>query len=179
MSFESSSPLEPLKSMIRAIPDFPQKGVVFRDITPLLSDPDAFGRVIPALWAPWEGQRIDKVLGVEARGFILAAPVALHLSSGFVPVRKPGKLPYLVEQEEYELEYGTDSVEIHKDAISSGERVLIVDDVIATGGTALATARLVERLGGDVAGLSFLIEISALGGMKKLEGYEAHSLLKF
>lgn len=170
---------EDLKSLIRAIPDFPQEGVIFRDITPLLSDPEAFGRVIPALWAPWEGRRIDKVLGVEARGFILAAPVALHLSAGFVPVRKPGKLPYLVEQEEYELEYGTDSVEIHRDAIGAGERVLIVDDVIATGGTALATARLVEKLGGEVAGLSFLIEISALEGMKRLEGYATRALMSF
>ncbi len=171
--------VDDLKGLIRAIPDFPEKGVIFRDITPLLKDPQAFGKVIPQLWAPWEGRNIDKVLGVEARGFILAAPVALHLGAGFVPVRKPGKLPYLVEQEEYELEYGTDSVEIHRDAIAIGERVLIVDDVIATGGTALATARLVEKLGGVVEGLSFLIEISALGGMKRLRRYEAHALLAF
>ncbi len=170
---------EDLKALVRAIPDFPQEGVIFRDITPLLCDPEAFGRVIPALWAPWEGERIDKVLGVEARGFILAAPVALHMSAGFVPVRKPGKLPHEVEQEEYELEYGTDAVEVHKDAISPGERVLIVDDVIATGGTAAAVVRLVEKLGGEVAGLSFLIQIVALGGMSRLSRYRAHALLAF
>ncbi len=170
---------EDLEALVRAIPDFPQKGVIFRDITPLLCDPEAFGRVIPALWAPWEGERIDKVLGVEARGFILAAPVALHMSAGFVPVRKPGKLPHEVEQEEYELEYGTDAVEVHRDAISPGDRVLIVDDVIATGGTAAAVVRLVEKLGGEVAGLSFLIQIVALGGMSRLSGYRAHALLAF
>lgn len=179
MSPDSRTPIEELESLIRAIPDFPQKGVVFRDITPLLRDRDAFGRVVSALWEPWEGQQIDKVLGVEARGFILAAPVAVHLHAGFVPVRKPGKLPYLVEQEEYELEYGSDSVEIHRDAIAPGESVLIVDDVIATGGTALATARLVEKLGGELAGLSFLIEISALRGMERLRGYEARALISF
>jgi len=166
-----------LEGLIRSIPDFPQKGVVFRDITPLLADASAFGKVIPAMWRPWEGERIDKVLGIEARGFILAAPVALHMGAGFVPVRKPGKLPYLIEQESYELEYGTDAVEIHKDAVKSGERVLIVDDVIATGGTASATVRLVEKLGAEVAGLSFLIEIADLGGLQRLSDYRTQVLL--
>lgn len=175
----SSVDTESLKRLVRAIPDFPQPGVVFRDITPLLADPQAFNAAIPALWKPWEGERIDKVLGVEARGFILAAPVALHMNAGFVPVRKPGKLPHEIEQEEYELEYGTDAVEIHRDAVGRGERVLIVDDVIATGGTASAVARLVERLGGEVAGLSFLIEIEALGGMKRLARYKTRALLSF
>lgn len=170
---------EDLKYLIREIRDFPKPGIGFKDITPLLEDPKAFNLVVPALWAPWEGAKIDKVVGIEARGFIFAAPVALHCGAGFVPIRKPGKLPAQVEAEEYELEYGTDLIEIHRDAIDSGDRVLIVDDVLATGGTAAATVRLVERLGGEIAGLAFLIELSFLSGRSRLAGYQVHALLEY
>jgi adenine phosphoribosyltransferase len=164
---------------IRDIPDFPKPGVVFKDITPLLADPVAFAACIDALAAPLEGRRIDKVLGIEARGFIVAAPVAYRFGAGFVPVRKAGKLPWEIEREEYELEYGTDLLEIHRDAVQPGEQVFILDDVMATGGTAAATARLVEKLGGEVVGFGFLIELAFLGGRAKLPGYEISSLLTF
>src|SRR2546426_5445476 len=139
-----------LKGLIRDIPDFPQKGIVFKDITPLLADENAFSSVIDLIVVHYGRGNIDKVVGIEARGFILASPVAYHFGAGFIPVRKEGKLPWDSEREEYALEYGTATLEIHKDAIGPGERVLIVDDVLATGGTARATARLVERLGGKV-----------------------------
>ena len=168
-----------LKDRIRDIPDFPKPGIVFRDITPLLSDAAAFGTTVDALAEHWAGRRIDKVLGIEARGFILAAPVAYLLSAGFVPVRKAGKLPSRIETEEYELEYGTDLLEIHGDALAPGEQVLVVDDVVATGGTAAAAARLVERLGATVAGLSFVIELDFLHGRRRLEGREAVSLVHY
>lgn len=170
---------ERLKALVRDIPDFPKPGIVFKDITPLLEDPAAFNSVVPALWAPWEARGVDKVIGIEARGFIFAAPVAIHCGAGFVPIRKPGKLPAEVESEEYELEYGSDLIEIHRDAISTGDKVLIVDDVLATGGTAAASVRLVERLGGEVAGLAFLIELSFLGGRSRIDGYETHSLIDY
>src|SRR3954453_17275754 len=147
-----------LKDHIREIPDFPKPGVVFKDITPLLSDVDAFRFAVDAIADHFAGETVDKVLGVEARGFIVAAPVAYRFGAGFVPVRKAGKLPWQVEKEEYVLEYGTALLEIHQDAVAPGERVLIVDDVLATGGTASATLRLVERLGGQVVGLGFVIE---------------------
>lgn len=152
--------------LVRDIPDWPRDGVVFRDITPLLHDGDAFGCVVDALVdaAVVPGRRIDRVLGVEARGFVFAAPVAYKLGAGFVPVRKAGKLPWDIEREEYVLEYGVDLLEIHRDAVLPGEQVLIVDDVLATGGTAAATVRLVEKLGGTVAGLSFVMELPDLGG---------------
>src|SRR4051812_18826468 len=153
-----------LKEHIRDIPDFPRAGVVFKDITPLLSDVDAFRFAVDAIADHFAGEPIDKVLGIEARGFIIAAPVAYRFGAGFVPVRKAGKLPWQVEKEEYVLEYGTDLLEIHQDAVAPGERVLIVDDVLATGGTASATLRLVERLGGQVVGLGFVIELAFLGG---------------
>jgi adenine phosphoribosyltransferase len=168
-----------LKEHIRDIPDFPKPGVVFKDITPLLADVEAFRFVIDQLTAPFEGQGIDKVLGIEARGFIAAAPVAYRLGAGFLPVRKAGKLPWEVEKEQYVLEYGTDLLEIHRDAVAPGERVLIVDDVMATGGTAAATVRLVEKLGGTVAGLSFIIELAFLNGRRKLEGHNVVSLLRY
>src|SRR5262245_11794362 len=152
---------------------------MFRDITPLLAAPDAFAGAVDALAAPFEAERIDKVLGIEARGFVFAAPVAYHFAAGFVPVRKAGKLPWKIEQEEYELEYGTDLLEIHRDAVHPGERVLIVDDVIATGGTAAATARLVERLGGTVVGLTFLLELAALGGRAQLDGRRVDAVLRY
>lgn len=168
-----------LKDHIRDIPDFPKPGIVFRDITPLLSDPTAFRTTIDALCDPWGGRRVDKVLGIEARGFILAAPVAYRLSAGFVPVRKKGKLPGVVQSEGYELEYGTDLLEIHGDALEPGEQVLVVDDVLATGGTASAAARLVEKLSAKVAGLAFVLELDPLQGRSRLDGYDAVSLLHY
>ena len=167
-----------LRARIRDIPDFPQPGITFRDITPMLADPEMLAAVVDALVEAFPGP-IDKVLGIEARGFILAAPVAYRAGAGFVPVRKAGKLPHDVEQVEYELEYGTDSLEIHRDAVTPGERVLIVDDVIATGGTAAASARLVERLGGTVVGLGFAIELGPLDGRAKLVDYDVHALLTY
>src|ERR671934_480190 len=151
-----------LKDHVRDIPDFPKPGIVFKDITPLLADVDAFRFTVDAIADHFAGQTVDKVLGIEARGFIAAAPVAYRFGAGFVPVRKAGKLPWQIEKEEYELEYGTDLLEVHRDAVHPGERVLIVDDVIATGGTAAASATLVERLGGTVAGLAFVLELAYL-----------------
>lgn len=168
-----------LREYVRDVPDWPHPGIVFRDITPLLGAPDAFALTVDALAAPFADVPIDKVLGIEARGFVFAAPVAYRRGAGFVPVRKAGKLPWRVEQEEYVLEYGTDLLEIHRDAVEPGEQVLIVDDVIATGGTAAATARLVERLGGVVAGFSFLLELAALAGRKQLEGHRVHAVLSY
>jgi adenine phosphoribosyltransferase len=168
-----------LKAHVRDIPDWPSPGIVFRDITPLLAAPDAFSATVDALAAPFADTRIDKVLGIEARGFVFAAPVAYRYAAGFVPVRKAGKLPWEIEREEYELEYGTDLLEIHRDAVQPGEQVLIVDDVIATGGTAAATAALVERLGGVVVGLTFVIELEFLHGRKKLPGYDVRSLVTY
>jgi len=169
----------PLKDFVRDIPDFPKPGVVFKDITPLLADPDAFNLTIDVVAARFEGRHIDKVVGIEARGFILAAPVAYRFRAGFVPVRKPGKLPWHIEGEEYALEYGTDLLEIHRDGIHPGEKVLIVDDVLATGGTASATVRLVERLGGEVVGLAFILELAFLDGRRRLPGRELCSLLSY
>jgi adenine phosphoribosyltransferase len=168
-----------LAEHVRDIPDYPKPGIVFRDITPLLAAPDAFVAAVDALSAPYSGEQIDKVVGIEARGFVFAAPIAYHHRAGFVPVRKPGKLPWELEREEYELEYGTDLLEIHRDAIVPGERVLIVDDVIATGGTAAATARLVEKLGGEVAGFSFLLELAFLGGRAKIDDYKIHTVMTY
>ncbi|HET9728869.1 MAG TPA: adenine phosphoribosyltransferase [Acidimicrobiia bacterium] len=166
-----------LKELVRDIPDYPQPGIVFKDITPLLAAPDAFAASVDALAAPYAGDQIDKVLGIEARGFVFAAPVAYRHAAGFVPVRKAGKLPWEIEREEYELEYGTDLLEIHRDAVKPGERVLIVDDVIATGGTAAATARLAERLGGVVAGFSFVLELGFLHGREKIPGYRVEVVM--
>ena len=168
-----------LREYVRDIPDWPRPGIMFRDITPLLAAPDAFALTVDALAAPFADEPIDKVLGIEARGFVFAAPVAYRRGAGFVPVRKVGKLPWEVEQEEYVLEYGTDLLEIHRDAVLPGERVLIVDDVIATGGTAAATARLVERLGGVVVGLAFLLELVELGGRSQLAGRRIHAVLRY
>ena len=165
-----------VRGLIRDIPDFPKPGVEFRDITPLLGNGPAFQRAVTELVQRFEGLAVDRVLGMEARGFILAAPVALAIGAGFVPVRKLGKLPWAVVREEYSLEYGTDKLEIHRDAIHPGERILIIDDVLATGGTAAATCRLVEALGGVVVGLGFLIEIDGLDGRAKLGGRPVESL---
>jgi adenine phosphoribosyltransferase len=168
-----------LKAHVRDIPDYPRPGVVFKDITPLLAAPDAFAAVIDAVGASFAERRIDKVIGIEARGFVFAAPVAYRHAAGFVPVRKAGKLPWEIEQAEYELEYGTDLLEIHRDAINPGDQVLIVDDVLATGGTARATLSLVERLGGEVAGFAFFIELGFLHGRDRLSGHEVHSVLVY
>ena len=164
---------------MRDIPDWPKPGIVFRDITPLLAAPDAFALTVDALAAPYADEQIDKVIGIEARGFVFAAPLAYRRGAGFVPVRKAGKQPWEIEREEYALEYGTDLLELHRDAVHPGEHVLIVDDVIATGGTAAATARLVERLGGIVAGFSFLLELVDLGGRAQLEGRRVHAVLRY
>lgn len=168
-----------LKGRIRDIPDFPTPGIIFRDLTPLLADAEALRFSIDALAGAFEGRRIDKVVGVEARGFIVAAPVAYQLSAGFVPVRKPGKLPWRTESEQYALEYGVDSLEMHGDALQPGEEVLIVDDVIATGGTAKATTRLVESAGAHVVGLAFLVELTYLAGREKLDGFDIVSLVTY
>ena len=168
-----------LKEHIRDIPDFPEPGVVFRDITPLLQDVDAFRFSVDAMTDHFSGVAIDHVLGVEARGFICAAPVAYRFGASFVPVRKAGKLPAEIEREEYELEYGTDLLEVHRDAISPDDKCVIVDDVLATGGTASATTRLAERLGGDVVGLAFLVELCFLGGRDKLGDHDVLSLVTY
>jgi adenine phosphoribosyltransferase len=164
-----------ITSRIRDIPDYPQPGVVFKDITPLLGDGPAFCEVIDGLAATFP--EVDKVAGIEARGFILAAPVACRLGAGFVPVRKKGKLPAATFSEDYELEYGTATIEVHQDAFGPADRVLIVDDVLATGGTAHATADLVRRAGADVVGIAVLIELSFLGGRDKLPGLPVTALL--
>jgi adenine phosphoribosyltransferase len=168
-----------LRTYVRDVVDYPKAGIVFKDITPLLAEPDAFRAAVDALAEPFATARVDKVIGIEARGFVFAAPVSYGLHAGFVPVRKPGKLPSAVEREEYELEYGTDLLEIHRDAIAPGEQVLIVDDVIATGGTAAATARLVERLGGEVMGFAFVLELGFLHGRDKIAGYPIHTLVTY
>lgn len=163
--------------LIRTIADYPSPGVTFHDITPLLGDGSAFSRAIDALADRFATAGVTRILGMEARGFIVAAPVAYRLGVGFVPVRKAGKLPWAVAREEYSLEYGTDKLEIHRDAIHPGERVLVVDDVLATGGTAAATCRLVEELGGQVVGLGFFIEIGSLGARARLGRYDLETLV--
>lgn len=168
-----------ITDLVRDIADYPTPGVTFRDITPLLGDPEAFARSVDELVGRFVDVPVDRVLGVEARGFILAAPVAYRMNAGFVPVRKAGKLPWAVAREEYSLEYGSDKLEIHRDAIHPGERVLVIDDVLATGGTAAATCRLVEALGGVVAGLGFLIELPALGGRAALGERHVETLVQY
>jgi adenine phosphoribosyltransferase len=169
------------KSVIRTIPDYPKKGIMFRDITTLLGDPRAFRCVVDALVQPHAGGHIDKVAGIEARGFILGGAVAHQLSVAFVPVRKKGKLPHTVLGEDYALEYGTDRVEIHADAIGSGDKVLLIDDLIATGGTATAAIKLLERAGAKIAGCSFIIDLPELGGAARLRalGNTVTSLVAF
>lgn len=159
-----------VRDYIRTIPDFPHEGIMFRDVTTLFADPRGFRMAIDQLVAPFAGQRIDKVVGLEARGFILGGAVAHQLSTGFVPVRKAGKLPGRVIGQDYTLEYGAARVEIHDDAITAGERVLIVDDLLATGGTAQAGIRLVEQLGGEIVGCAFIVDLPELGGRKLLDG---------
>ena len=171
--------LERLKALVRDVPDFPQEGIVFKDITPLLADPLAFSTVIDLIVVHFGRGNVDKVVGIEARGFILASPVAYHFGAGFVPVRKKDKLPWETESADYALEYGTATLEVHRDAVTPGERVLIVDDVLATGGTAAATAQLVERIGGKVIGIACLIELGFLNGRDKLEGHDLFSLITY
>jgi adenine phosphoribosyltransferase len=168
-----------LKSLIREIPDFPKPGILFYDITTLMKDASGLRNTIESLTAPYKNKGIDVVVGIEARGYFFAPALALALGTGFVPVRKPKKLPYKVEFCEYDLEYGTDRIEIHSDAITPGQRVLIVDDVLATGGTAAASARLVEKVGGKVAGFGFVIELDFLNGRSKLTNYEINSLIHY
>lgn len=168
-----------LKSLIREVPDFPKPGILFYDITTLLKDGPGFHTVIDAFKERYRQKGVDVVLGIEARGFIFAPALAYALGVGFIPVRKPKKLPSVIERMEYALEYGTDAVEIHKDAIEPGQNVLIVDDVLATGGTSAAVTRLVEKLGGKVAGLGFVIELDFLHGCEKLNGFDLYSLLHY
>jgi adenine phosphoribosyltransferase len=168
-----------LKSLIREVPDFPKPGINFYDITTLLKDPRGLQSVFDALKSRFAGGNIDQVVGIEARGFFFAPAVAYAIGAGFVPVRKPKKLPAPVERVEYALEYGTDVLEIHKDAVAPGQRVLIVDDVLATGGTAVAVAELVQRMGGVVTGLSFVVELDFLNGRDKLVGHDVHSLIHY
>ena len=168
-----------LKSLIREVPDFPKKGILFYDITTLLKDKLGFARLIDGLSANYIGKEIDLVLGMEARGFIFGPALAYRLNAGFVPVRKPGKLPSATSKVSYDLEYGSTSLEIHKDAIQKGQRVLIVDDLLATGGTAVATTELATALGGQIAGLAFVVELDFLKGREKLRNFDVFSLLHY
>ena len=170
---------EPLKKLIREVPDFPKKGILFYDITTLLKDKVGFAQLIDALSEHYLTKKVDTVLGIEARGFIFGPALAYRLNAGFVPVRKPKKLPAETAKWTYELEYGTDTLEIHKDAIRPGQRVIIVDDLLATGGTANATVQLAKSLGADIAGLGFVVELDFLKGREKLAGYDVFSLLHY
>ncbi len=171
--------LDAIKRLIRDVPDFPEPGIVFKDITPVLADPIAFSTITDLIVVHFGRGNVDKVVGIEARGFILASPVAYHFGAGFVPIRKKGKLPWDTVDEEYELEYGTATLELHRDAVHAGERVLIVDDVLATGGTARAAAKLIEEIGGNVIGIACLIELDFLKGRDKLNGYDLFTLLRY
>ncbi len=171
--------MDTLKELIREVPDFPKPGILFYDITTLLKDKTGLRGTIDALKGRYEGAQVDMVIGVEARGFIFAPALAYALGAGFVPVRKPKKLPSACATISYELEYGTDTLEVHRDAVVKGCRVLIVDDLLATGGTAEAVTKLVEQLGGTVAGLAFVVELTFLNGRRRLDGYEVFSLLQY
>src|SRR5512147_995201 len=173
------SPMDLVRARIRDVPDFPQKGVIFKDITPVLADAGLFHDVVDAFAARWRGERIDKVVGIESRGFLFAAPLAYALGAGVTVVRKPGKLPWKVIREVYSLEYGENALELHVDAVEPGDRVLVVDDVLATGGTAEATGKLVAAQGGTLAGFSFLVELGFLDGARRLGPERVHSLIKY
>ena len=175
MNSESRS----LASYIRTVPDFPKQGIMFRDITTLLKDAHAFQQAVEVLYARYQGERISKVVCIESRGFILGAALALRLQAGFVPIRKKGKLPAATLRQEYALEYGSDEIEVHKDAIDAGERILIHDDLLATGGTVSAACKLVENLGGTIVGLSFLIELGFLKGRTHLGSYDVFSIIQY
>ncbi len=170
---------ESIKSKIRTIPDWPKKSIMFRDITTLLKDPDGLKETVDLLYNRYADQKIDKVIGIESRGFILAAPLAYRLGCGFIPVRKPGKLPAECESEEYSLEYGKDKIEIHKDAIDKGDKVLIVDDLLATGGTMNAARNLVKKLEGEIVECAFVVELPDLKGREKIKGEKIFSIVKF
>ena len=171
--------VEKLKQSIRSIPDFPKKGILFRDITTLLKEPQRFKDAVEIIAEKYIEQRIDKVIAVEARGFIFGGAIAYKLGAGFIPVRKKGKLPAEVLEATYELEYGTDTLQVHRDAISRNDKVLIVDDLLATGGTAKAVCQLIEEIGAEIVGIEFLIELTDLQGIGKLKGYPVHSIIKF
>ncbi len=168
-----------LKKIIRDVPDFPKAGVIFKDITTLLKDKDAFRYTIDKMIERFKGEDIDLIVGIESRGFIFGPILAYHLNAGFIPVRKPGKLPAETVRESYDLEYGKDAVEIHKDAIDPGNKVLIVDDLLATGGTSQATAKMIEKIGGIVVGFAFLIELEFLKGRDKIKGYNIFSMITY
>jgi len=170
---------ERLKQSIRHVQDFPKTGIGFKDITTLLKNPDRFREAVDALLEPYENSNVDKVVGIEARGFLLASAIAYHLHAGLVPVRKPGKLPAATLEESYSLEYGTDQVAIHRDAISEGDNVLMVDDLLATGGTMAAACRMVKKLGGNIVGVAFLIELDFLNGQEKLREFPLHVLIHY
>jgi adenine phosphoribosyltransferase len=171
--------MDHLKTRIRSVPDFPRAGILFYDITTLLQDPEGFRLAIDAVTLPFHDQQIELVVGIESRGFIFGAAVADRIGAGFAPVRKPGKLPSSTIRASYDLEYGSDSLEMHADAVRDGQRTIIIDDLLATGGTARATTDLVKKLGGEVVGLGFLIELAALNGRAKLTGESVHSVLKY
>ena len=169
----------PLSHLIRNVPDFPKKGIVFRDITTLVKDKNAFRKAIDLIYERYRKYRIDKIVSIESRGFIFGSALAYKFNSGFVPVRKPGKLPSKTIRADYQLEYGTDSLEIHTDAIAKGEKVLMVDDLLATGGTIAAACSLVRMLQGEIVGTAFMIELTFLKGRDKLKGYDVYSILKY
>lgn len=171
--------MEDLRSLIRDIPDFPEPGVVFKDITPVLAHSDGFAALVKAMADPFREAGVSQVAGIEARGFTLAAPVALELGAGFIPIRKPGKLPFETMRQDYSLEYGTDALEVHVDAVPQGERVLLVDDVIATGGTAAAAIRLLNDIGAEVVGFSVFIELVFLSGNELLDGVPINALVRY
>lgn len=171
--------MKQLGTLIRDVPDFPKKGIIFKDITPLLADRHGLAAAVKQMVAPFAAAGVDLVAGVESRGFIFGAAAAIELGAGFVPIRKPGKLPWQTVSAEYSLEYGVDKVEIHRDAVRPGQRVLMIDDLLATGGTMAACCSLVRRLGGEIAGISFVIELSFLSGRGKLADYDVRSLIQY
>lgn len=171
--------MEELKALIRDVPDFPIPGILFKDITTLLKEPDGLAQVVHLLVDQYRDQEVDLVAGIESRGFMFGTPLALELKAGFIPVRKPGKLPAETIAREYSLEYGTNRLELHRDAVKPGQRVVLIDDLLATGGTAKASAELIEELGGVIVGIAFVVELAFLEGRKALEGYEIFSLLTY
>jgi len=168
-----------LKELVRDVPDFPKEGIVFKDITPLLQNPSSMKEIVDKICGHYANQKIDVIVGAEARGFLFGPAVAINLNAGFVPVRKPGKLPYETASKTYELEYGTDTLEIHKDAVKAGDNVLMLDDLLATGGTMAASCELVESLGGKIVGCAFIIELGFLNGKEKLSNYDIFSLIQY